>query len=91
MSADAPYTPFSGRISEPAKPILIERLWRLPLVRTGRILSCGLYLRPHGIEVRCGYDDERNLLMSQVEKTPDAARARADEWKALSLEKGFSE
>jgi hypothetical protein len=46
-------------------------------------------LHPLGIEARCGYLDEENLLMSQVE--PDAARARAGEWLAVALGKGFEE
>jgi hypothetical protein len=29
--------------------------------------------------------------MSQVERTPDAAKARADEWKQAALAKGFEE
>ena len=29
--------------------------------------------------------------MSQVERTPNAARARVDEWKATAIEKGFIE
>ena len=33
-----------------------------------------LYLHPHGIEARCGYGNEEDLLMSQVERTPDAAQ-----------------
>jgi hypothetical protein len=41
--------------------------------------------------VRCGYSDEENLLMSQVEKTPDAATARAAEWKQAAIAKGFAE
>ena len=42
----------------------------------------------------CGIGEpanEDNLLMSQVERTPDAAKARADEWKATAIEKGFTE
>ena len=48
-------------------------------------------LHPHGIEARCGYGNEEDLLMSQVERTPDTARARADEWKQTALAKGFQE
>jgi hypothetical protein len=49
------------------------------------VLSCALYLHPHGIEARCGYRNEDDLLMSQVERTPEAAKARADEWLALGV------
>jgi hypothetical protein len=59
--------------------------------QSANVLSCGLYLHPHGIEARCGYGNEEDLLMSQVERTPDAARARADEWKQTALARGFEE
>jgi hypothetical protein len=59
--------------------------------QSGKVMSCGLYLHPHGIEARCGYHDEADLLMSQVERTPDAAKARADEWKQTAIAKGFEE
>lgn len=58
---------------------------------TGKVLSCATYLHPHGIKARCGYSNEAELLMSQVERTPDAARARAEEWKQTVLRKGFEE
>jgi hypothetical protein len=48
-----------------------------------------LYLHPHGIEVRCGYGNEDHLLMSQVARTPEAAKARAEEWLAAALSRGF--
>jgi hypothetical protein len=48
-------------------------------------------LHPLGIEVRCGYKDEENLLMSQVEKSPDAAQARAFEWKQVVIDKGYED
>lgn len=44
------------------------------------VLSCGLYLHPHGFEVRCGYGNEEDLLMSHVERTPETAKARGEEW-----------
>ena len=53
------------------------------------MLSCALYLHPGGIEARCGYGNEDDLLMSQVERTPQAAKARADEWLATALSRGF--
>ena len=86
---DEGYSPFSGRHSGPPVPVLVERLWRLQNTQDGAVLSCGLYLHPLGIEARCGYANEESLLMSQVEKTPDAARARADEWKQTAIDKGF--
>lgn len=89
MTRDDSYTPFGGRRAGPAAaPILVQRVWRV-CNRYGSVLSCGLYLHPYGIEARCGYGNEDNLLMSQVERTPDAARARADEWLANALSRGF--
>jgi len=55
------------------------------------VLSCGLYLHPHGVETRCGYRDEADLLMSMVLPDDDAARAMAEEWRQHSLSVGFSE
>jgi len=54
-------------------------------------MSCGLYLHPLGIEARCGYRDEDDLLMSQVTKMPDEAKAIAQEWRQGAIEKGFTE
>jgi hypothetical protein len=48
-----------------------------------------LYLHPHGIEARCGYSNEDDLLMSQVERTAEATKARADEWLAAAVSRGF--
>jgi hypothetical protein len=69
----------------------VQRLWGVQKPQSLNVLSCGLYLHPCGIEARCGYGNEEDLLMSQVERTPDAARARADEWRQTALEKGFQE
>jgi hypothetical protein len=44
-------------------PILAQRLWRARKLASS-VLSCGLYLNPHGIEARSGYGNEDNLLMS---------------------------
>jgi hypothetical protein len=55
---DSGYTPFSGRHHETPTPVLVERLWRARKRADGAVLSCGLYLHPHGIEARCGFDDE---------------------------------
>jgi hypothetical protein len=88
MTRDDSYTPFGGRRTKPVAPILVQRLWRVQKPQRLSVLSCGLYLHPHGIEARCGYGNEDDLLMSQVERTPDAARARADEWLATALSKG---
>ena len=91
MTRDDSYTPFSGRrAGPPPTPILVQRLWRV-VSKGGTVLSCGLYLHPHGIEARCGCGNDDNLLMSHVERTPDAARARANEWLASALERGFEE
>jgi hypothetical protein len=88
---DEPYTPFSGRLSEPTMPTLIHRVWRVRHPRSGKILSCGQYQHPYGVEVRCGYQDGENLLWSQVVKPPDDGRALAAEWKQMVIEKGYEE
>jgi ribosomal protein L32 len=85
------YSPFNGRHREPPTPVLVQRLWRLQKAQSVKVLSCGLYLHPHGIEARCGYGNEQNLLMSQLEPTPHAARAKAEEWKQAAIAKGFEE
>jgi hypothetical protein len=41
--------------------------------------------------VRCGYQDEDNLLWSQVVKPPDDGRALAAEWRQMVIEKGYEE
>jgi len=35
----------------------------------------------------CGYTDEDNLFMSQVERTPEAARQIAETWKQTAIER----
>ena len=85
------YAPFEGHgRREPSALVLVERVWRLRSP-SGRVLSCTLYLHPHGIEARCGYRDEVDLLMSQVRKTPDEAKVIAAVWKQAAIEKGFEE
>ena len=91
MTSDDSYTPFGGRRDGPPSPILVQRLWRVQKSQSASVLSCSLYLHPFGIEARCGYNDEEELLMSHVERTPDAARARADEWRRTALARGFEE
>jgi hypothetical protein len=76
MTRDDSYTPFSGRRSGPPPPILVQRLWRMQKAQSANVLSCGLYLHPLGIEVRCGFGNEEDLLMSQVGVS--AKRARLD-------------
>ena len=83
------YTPFGGRRSEPPTPVLVQRLWRAQKSQSAKVLSCGLYLHPCGIEARCFYGHEDNLLMSHLTKTPDEAKARADEWLASAISRGF--
>jgi hypothetical protein len=90
MTRDDSYTPFGGRRSGSTTPVLVQRLWRVPSAQSVNVLSCGLYLHPYGIEARCSYGEE-DLLMSHVERTPDAARARASEWFATALSRGFEE
>ena len=51
---DKGYSPFSGRHSGPPGRVLVERLWRVQKAQSANVLSCGLYLHPYGIEVRCG-------------------------------------
>jgi hypothetical protein len=93
MTRDDAYTPFGvgGSRREPSKPILVTRLWRAKKPQSVNVLSCALYLHEAsgGFEVRCGYGNENHLLMSQVERTPEAAKARADEWLAAAVVRGF--
>jgi hypothetical protein len=92
MTRDDNYTPFTGpRPGEPPTPILIQRLWRAQKSSRRSVLSCGLYRHPIGFEARCGYGNEEDLLMSQVERTPDAAKAHADAWLAIAIDKGFEQ
>lgn len=92
MARDESYSPFKGRLPGPPQaPVLVQRLWRLQKLESASVLSCGLYLHPVGFEVRCGYGNEENLLMSQVERMPDAAKAHAEAWKQAAIEKGFAE
>ena len=91
MSADEPYTPFTGRTPGPSATILIERLWRLRLVRTGRVLSCGLYRTTAGLELRCDYGGD-DLIRSQVASDLGTAGELAATWKMTALAKaGFLE
>jgi len=89
MTRDDSYTPFGGRRSGPPTPVLVQLLWRAQKPDSVSVLSCGLYLHPYGVEARCGYGNEDDLLISQVERTPDAAKARANEWLATAVSKGF--
>jgi hypothetical protein len=91
MTRDDSYTPFAGRHHRPPEPVLVQRLWRAQKPQSQTVLSCGLYLHPIGFEARCGYGNEEDLLMSQVEKTPDEARASANEWKQAAIDKGFTD
>jgi hypothetical protein len=52
---------------------------------------CATFLHVFGIELRCSLGDDRNLLQSQVTKTPDEAKALAEEWKQAAIDKGFQE
>ena len=85
------YSPFNGRRREPTAPVLIEQRWSLRSGQSGKLLTCGLYTHPYGIEARCSLGDDRNLLMSQVTKTPDEARAIAEDWRAHALSNGYIE
>ena len=86
------YSPFSGgRRRDPAAPVLIEQLWTLRSQQSGKLLTCGLFTHPGGIETRCSLGDDRNLLKSQVTKTPDEARAIAEDWRQHARSHGFSE
>jgi hypothetical protein len=91
MTRDDGYTPFAGRRQEPPTLTLVTRLWRAKKPQSVNVLSCSLYLHDAsgGFEVRCGYGNEDHLLMSQVERTPEAAKARAGEWLAAALNRGF--
>jgi hypothetical protein len=55
---------------------------------SGRVLSCGLYAHPHGVEARAGFRDETELLHSQLKHSIDDARAHADAWLEAVTAKG---
>jgi hypothetical protein len=84
------YSPFDGRRREPAAPVLVEQLWSLRSAQSGKLLTCGLYTHPFGIEARCSLGDARNLLKSQVTKTRDEARSIAEEWRHIVMIDGFA-
>ena len=48
-------------------------------------------MHARGIEARCGYHDEDGLLMSRLERMPDAAREIAEAWKNAAIAKGLTE
>ena len=52
-------------------------------------LSCVTYQTDVGFETRAGYGDD--LVRSQFAREIEVARTLADDWKRLSLEKGFTE
>jgi hypothetical protein len=76
---------------EPPAPVRIEVRWRVLMGPSGRVLSCGLYEHPRGVEARCGYRDDDDLLHSRVELTIGAARTRADAWLEAVKAKGSCE
>jgi hypothetical protein len=59
VTQDPIYTLFGGERLGPPTLVFVERVWRLRHPRSGKVLSCALYLHPHGIETRCGYQSER--------------------------------
>jgi hypothetical protein len=89
MTRDDGYTPFAGRRQGPPTLTLVTRLWRRRRRKPapGSCARCISIL--HGIEARCTRGHEDDLLMSQVERTPEAAKARADEWLAAAVSRGF--
>jgi hypothetical protein len=82
------YTPFTWHRPQPPTLALIETCWELTGPR-GRVLTYGIYQTDAGLETRAGCGDD--LLRSQYARDFGIARQVADEWKALSLEKGFTE
>lgn len=64
---------------DPPAPVRIEERWRVTMAPTGRELTCGLFVHPHGVEVRYGRS-AIDLLQSQLAKTIDDARVVADAW-----------
>jgi hypothetical protein len=91
MTRDNNYSPFLGRHSRPTEPVLVQRLWRAQKPANGTVLACAMFLHPLGFEVRCWAGNEDNLLMSQAERIPQAAKAHADEWLATAVSRGFEE
>ena len=60
------------------------------LANAASMNRCGLYVHPHGIEVRAGYSDEEHLPMSQAED-PGGRSGPADDWKQFAVPRGFTE
>jgi hypothetical protein len=75
----------------PSAPARLEERWRVHMGPSGRVLSSALYEHPHGVEVRCGYRDEDDLLHSGLEPTLEEARTRAAEWLDTITGKGRCE
>jgi len=63
----------------PPVPVRIEVRWRVLMGPSGRILSCGLYEHPAGVELRCGYDGQ-DPLRTRVERSIGEARTHATSW-----------
>jgi len=61
--------------------VRIEVRWRALMAPSGRILSCGLYEHPAGVELRCGYDGD-DPVRTRVERSIGEARTHATAWLA---------
>jgi len=72
---------------DPPALVRIEVRWRVLMGPSGRILSCGLYEHPGGVELRCSYEGE-DALRTRVERSLGEARTHATAWLAAIKAKG---
>lgn len=91
MSGDWVRPNYKAPKRETPAPVRIEPQWRVRMGPSGRALSCGLYAHPRGVEARCGYRDEDDLLYSRLEPDIDVARRRAAQWLEAVKGKGSRE
>jgi hypothetical protein len=85
------YSPFSVTLAAshcaPSRPATVDVAQRAER----KAADGGLFTHPIGLEVRCSLGNDRNLLKSQLTKTPDEARAIAEDWKQHALSNGYTE
>ena len=75
---------------DPQALVRIEPRWRLVMAPSGRILACGLYEHPGGVELRCGYEGD-DPIRTRVERSLGEARTRATSWLDAIKAKGSCE
>ena len=79
------------RVPGTPKLQLLERLWRMRSVGTGRILDCGIYQTVRGLEVRAGYNPD-DVLYAKPVADFDQGRRFGDDLRITMLRiKGFEE